>query len=481
MGIKKNILYTSVLTTSNYLFPLIIYPYVSRVLGVENIGLCNFIDSVINYFILISMMGVNIMGTRQIAIDKAQDQSLNKAFSSLLWLTFITTAIAFILLIILTYSIKELNENKDLMWYGAIKLVSNFLLIEWFYKGIEEFKFITIRTLIVKIIYIVFIFLLVKERKDYSIYYLLSVLMITANAIINISYSRHFASFVVRLVSIKPYIKSFIILGGYFFLTSLYTTFNIVYLGFVSNDTQVGYYTTAAKLYSILLSLFSGVSTVIMPRMSNLLAQNKIEEFKSLLSKTTDYLFTFGIPLVIFTTILAPNIIYLISGPGYEGATTPMRIIMPLMIIIGYEQIQVIQCLMPLRKDKNIIINSGVGAVVGILLNLLLVKHLLAVGSAITWFIAELSILVLSQIIMKRELNVNFPSKVFSKAVGSNLPLIFILILIYLPLRNYENVIVLGVCLVVTIIYFISVQLFILKNPILEHYLFVVKNKFKRY
>ena len=248
MGVKKNIFYTSILTTSNYIFPLIVYPYVSRVLGVTNIGLCNFIDNIINYFILFSMMGITIMGNRQIASERAKGHQINASFSSLLFINGLTTLLAILVLILLTIYNPILNENKEMMAYGALKVISNFFLIEWFYKGLEDFKFITIRTIIVKCLFIISVFIFVKNANDYKIYYLLSVLMITGNSIINMIYSRHFARFNIRLIKLRNIIKPYFMLGVYMLLTSLCTTFNVVYLGFVTNDTQVGYYTTAIKL-----------------------------------------------------------------------------------------------------------------------------------------------------------------------------------------------------------------------------------------
>ena len=468
MGIKKNILYTSVLTTSNYIFPLIVYPYVSRVLEVANIGLCNYIDSIINYFILFSMMGITIVGTRQIAMDKANASRMDVTFSSLMALNGTTTLLAIIVLILLTFIIPELYANQEMMWFGAIKLISNFFLIEWFYKGIENFKFITVRTIVVKCFFVISVFLFVKVKSDYKIYYLLTALMLAGNAIINTAYSTRFSRFRFSLITFKPYIKAFFILGIYFFLTSLFTTFNTLYLGSVTNDTQVGFYTTATKLYAILLALYTGVTTVLMPRMSNLIAQNRLEEFKCLVKKSTSFLFTFSIPLIIVCSIFAPEIILLISGPGYEGAITPMRIIMPLMLIIGYEQIQVVQCLMPLKKDKAVMTNAAVGALIGISLNIILVPHLASVGSAVTWLVAECSILVLSQIILKIQFHFRFPYKMLFRNVLTNIPLLAILLILYFNFNfmNYWQKLLSSTIIVV--FYFLIIEVVFLKNPVIK-------------
>lgn len=203
MGLKKNILYSSILTTANYIFPLLVYPYVSRVLGVTNIGICNFIDSIIHYFILFSMMGITIMGVREIASEKTNRISLDSKYSSLVALNGIMTLIAVVVLVIVTFIVPQLWENKEMMIYGGVKLVSNFLLIEWFYKGMEDFRYITMRTIGVKCLFVASVFIFVREKSDYPIYYLLTCLMVTGNAVINFIHAREYVSFKIKLISFR--------------------------------------------------------------------------------------------------------------------------------------------------------------------------------------------------------------------------------------------------------------------------------------
>ena len=129
-SIKTNFLYSSILTSANYIFPLITYPYVSRVLGVTNIGICNFVDSIINYFVLFSMMGVTIAGIREVARNKGDKEELNRVFSALFWLNTITTTIALFMLVGITLFVDQLRGHWQLMLIGALKLVMSYLLIE---------------------------------------------------------------------------------------------------------------------------------------------------------------------------------------------------------------------------------------------------------------------------------------------------------------------------------------------------------------
>lgn len=426
-SIKKNFFYSSILTTANYLFPLLTYPYVSRVLGVTNIGIVNFIDSIIQYFILVSMLGVNVVGIREVAKCNRNREQLSQTFSGLFWLNTITTIIALVLLLFVTLIFEQIRVHWHLVAIGALKLLLSYMLIEWLYKGLEEFKYITYRTILVKILYVVAVFVFVQDENDYQVYYLLTVLMIVLNSVVNLIYSKKYVSFRIKRVEICKYIKPFFILGVYTLLTSMYISLNVTWLGFVSGETEVGYYTTASKLYYILIALFSAFTGVMLPKMSSLLAEGENEKFKTLLTRAYSILFSFSIPLIIFAVIYAPEIILIISGPNYEGAIIPMRIMMPLILIIGYEQILVIQTLMPLKKDRAILKNSIVGAITGVLLNFVLVPRYASIGAALVWIVSEIVVLLCAQHFVTRYIKMGFPLIQFLKLIGLNIPLAVIL------------------------------------------------------
>lgn len=393
VSLKKNIFYSGLLTTANYIFPLITYPYVSRVLGVANIGACNFVDSIINYFLIFSALGIGTIGIREIAKNKENKKKLQDVFSKLFTINTTSTIFALIILLISIHTIPRLEENYELMWVGVLKLIFNYLLIEWLFKGLEDFKYVTNRAIAVRTIYVISVFIFVRKTSDVVIYYFLTSLAIAINAIINIIYARKFVKFKFCFSSLKNYIKSISILGLYSILTSFYTTFNVAFLGFVSNDTQVGYYTTSTKIHTIILMGFTAVTGVLMPRMASLLAENKHNEYKRLIKKSIHILLLFSIPCVILIELLAPEIINIIAGSGYEGAVLPLRIIAPLVLIIGLEQILITQSLIPMGKDKAVLINSIIGASVGIIANIILVPYLECVGSAIVWLISEIIVM----------------------------------------------------------------------------------------
>lgn len=474
-SIKKNFAYSSILTVSNYIFPLIIFPYISRVLGVTNIGICNFVDGIIGYYTLFAMMGINILGVREIAKCNNNRTKLNQTFSNLFLLNSITTIIALGILLLSMLVVPKLQEYQDLVIVGAVKIIFSFFLIEWFYKGIEEFQYITVRSVLTKLIYIILVFIFVNKESDYKLFYILSTLMIVANSLFNMYYCRKFVTLSCKEFNITLYLKSFFTLGLYLFFVSMYISFNVVYLGFVSGETEVGYYTVATKVYSVLISLFTALTGVMLPKMSILIAENKTEKFEMLIKKTIDILFSFTLPIIVIFTVFAPQVIMIAAGPNYEGAIIPMRIIMCLMLIIGYEQIIVIQILMPLNRDKIIIINSLLGATVSLIMNILLVKTYQSIGSAIAWVSAEVITLYSAQFFVTKYTGIKFPFRILVCNLMYAIPafLICIIILNILKTNLFMAFLLGGLS---TIIYYVILQLKIIKNgSILHAYNYLLK------
>lgn len=458
-------MYSSILTVANYLFPLIVFPYVSRILGVEGIGAVNFIDSIVNYYILFSSMGISFAGIRAVATSNGDEVALTKSFSSLLALNAIFTC-ALILAYIPLFFVQKLAEYRALLFFGVFKFFFNFLLIEWLYKGLENFRFVTIRSVAIKTIYTVLVLFVVRSKSDIQLYYLLSAGMIAANAIVNCIYSKNFVHFSFSSVSLSEYITPFLVMGIYTILTSMYTSFNVTYLGLVTDEVQVGYYASATKIYGLILSFFTAFTGVMLPRMTATLEEGDNERFKSYFHKSVDLLLCFSIPCIVLFSFSASDVVGIISGQGFEGAVAPMVITMPLLFIIGYEQILVYQILMPLNKDKMIFRNSLIGAVVGISLNILLVNKFRCVGSACVWIICEIIVLVLSQKCVSKVVDLNFPLSKLLKNIATYLPLCGLMLII--RDISFPNIFLsfLSYCFL-TGVYFFVVQYFILKNEIL--------------
>ncbi len=464
MSLKKNFVYSSILTVSSYLFPLIVYPYVSRTLGLSNIGIVNFIDNLIYYFILISMMGITTVGVREIAATKCHPEKLSKTFMSLLSLTAIMTLIAIVILWIAMYTVSVLFPYRDMLYVGIIKLILNLFVIEWFFTGMEEFQYITNRSIFIKIVYAACVFLFIKEASDYKLYYILSVAMVGLNATVNIAYCTKFVRFTLKAINFRPYLKAFLIMGLYLLLTNVYTYLNPVWLGFVTNTDEVGYFTTATKLHTLIMAVLWSLSNILFPRVSNLLAEGKETEFWNKINTSFEAIFLFAFPTIVYLLVAGPELLHLIVGDGFEGAYLPLRIITPLVLIIGIEQILVIQILMALHNDSLVLLNSFIGALVAFLLNVLITGYLGSLGSAIVWLVSENVVMVLSILAIYRKYNYSMPYKRVCSYCIAYIPLLITSILIYTYLGNSFLMLVIVAAWVA--FYTVLNEMFILKNKV---------------
>ena len=392
-GITKNLFYSTLLTSAHYVFPLLVYPYVSRVLGVGNIGLVSFIDSIATYFILFSMMGISIVGVRETARARGDRARLGEAARSLLALNGLLTLACLVGMAAATILVPQLAQNWRMMLVGMSKLVFNLFLIEWIYRGLEDFRYVTLRSLAIRGLYVVGVFVFVRDAGDTLVYYVLTMLVVVVTAAVNMVRSRRLLSWT-GPVSLRRYARPFFGFGMYTLLTTAYTTLNVAYLGFVTDATQVGYYATAMKLMSILISLYASFTAVMLPRMSSLAAEGEMERFGRYMRRSVVWMSLLTLPVIMAVEAYAPEVVWLLSGAGYEGAVVPIRVMMPFLLLVGLEQMLTMQALVPLGRDRAILSITAVAAVVGVALNIALVGRMGATGSAIVWAASETVLLL---------------------------------------------------------------------------------------
>lgn len=466
MGVKKNVLYSTFLTGANYIFPLITYPYISRVLGPSNIGENEFALRIVGYFLLFASLGIATVGTREIAKCKQSQEECSRTFSSILVLNIISTILILVLYFICIYSVASFQRVRPLLLIGSMQIAFTPFLIEWLYKGVEDFPYITKRSLAVRILYVISIFIFVKTEEDLPKYFTLTICSMILNAVFNWGYKKKYVKFTLNGIKLRKYVKPYFTFGLYALLTSMYISFNVLFLGIVSTDIEVGYYSSATKLFSVVLAFFTSFSTVMMPRMSNMFANNDAESARCLIYKSFELLYPLAFTLILIGEFFAPQIIMILSGPGYEGAILPFRIILPLIFIIGTEQILIVQILTPMGKDKAVLINSIVGSIFGLVLNFIIVPRLGCTGSAIVWLCSEIAVFSSAFYFVCKAASGNIiPVKLLFKNIFLlSVPIIFILLMQKLLLNEY---IIMGISVIFVVLYTGLTQIFITKNSII--------------
>lgn len=402
MGIRQNFGYNLILAICNYLCPIIVFPYVSHVLGVRNVGICGFVDSIIEYFIIFSMLGISGYGVREIARCRDNITQRNAVFTNLFIINILLTVVAVAVLLIATSLLPQLEPYRPFLLLGIVKIVFNLFLIEWFFQGLEQFKYITMRSVLVRVIYVIAVLLFVRDSGDIFVYYLLTTLVVAFNAVVNWNYSRRFRSWNFNELKLLFYLLPILSFGYNKLLTSMYTTFNTLFLRYETNDVEVGYFTTAMKLYYTLMAIFSAFTITMIPKVSTMFAAGEKEKLQHISNNTFMMLFTFTLPVIYFSLFFAPEIIHLVAGAGYDGAVAPFRIVVLLLLIIGMEQVVIQQFLMASTYHRSIVVVSTVGAIVGICLNIFVTPLFGAVGASIAWLVAEIAVLVVGVVLVRK-------------------------------------------------------------------------------
>jgi O-antigen/teichoic acid export membrane protein len=434
---KKNFGYTLTLTLAGYIFPLITYPYVSRVLGVTNLGTCNFIDGIIGYFVLFANMGIGSYGVREIARFTDDKKKRDDVFSNLFTISLITTGISLGVLIVCTYTVPTMIAYKPFLGIGATKLVFNLFAVNWFFEGISDFRYITIRSIAIRMLYVIAVFIFVHDKGDTLIYYALTTGTVVINSIVNWCYGKKYWLLSFKNIHLNDFLKPVLTFGFYLIVTSMYTSFNTVFLGFVSNNTEVGYFTTATKLYSIIMAVFSSFTTVMVPRVAKLLKDKNFEHLQKVASDTFALIIMFAIPIIAFCELNANDIILILSGKGFEGAITPFRIVILLLLIIGFEQIIIQQFLMASSSNKAVLSVGVVGVIVGVSMNIIFTPHYGAIGSSVAWGLSEFGVLCSGIYLVKRVLHLSFNKKMILKKTEESIIFFAPFILLAIPINHW--------------------------------------------
>jgi O-antigen/teichoic acid export membrane protein len=466
-SVKKNFLFNIILTFSNMILPVITFPYTSRILGLQGTGLVNFVQSFTQYFILVAALGIPIYGIREIAKLKDNIEDRSRVFWEINLLRIATTIIILVVYFILILFFDKFKENLVFYYWGAFFIFINITAIEWFFIGLENFSYITTRSLFIKAISILFTFLLVKEKSDTLTLFLITIFSFLINGIININYANRYLTFNIKWADFqfKRHLKPLMLIFSFSLAGSLYLLMDTIMVGFLSSDKAVGLYTAALKITKLCLTIVTSLGVVLIPRLSYAIANNDQKLISRLLDKSINFVFTLGIPIMAGIYILAPELIYLFSGREFILAVVTMRILCPLIIVIGLSHIFGVQILITFSKDKLYLIAVATGAVTSLALNYLLIPYLAQNGAAITSVIAEIVVTTLTFILARKFIRIHIPVRLFIVNCLTIIP--YFIIAYYARLFIGQAMIVVIITVLGSFITFVVCQVYLIKNQII--------------
>lgn len=392
------------LRVSTIAFQLITMPYINRVLGVTNIGKVTFATSVISYFSMFAQLGIPMYGIRSCAQCRDDKEQLSKTVLEILLINMVAVGIAYCALIVCMITIPKFQEYRTLLLIISLTILLNSIGIEWLYQAIEQYQYITIRNILFKFIAVVLTFMLVKKQEDYMIYSVITVFASFASNILNLINSRKYILLRRNMkFQWKRHAKPIITFSMLSIAVSMYLQMDTVMLGFLSNDTQVGYYNVSTKVKLILATMISALGPVIFPRVSYYLKNNQQDRFLNIISKSLHFVILVAVPVVIYFILMSKESIMFLGGKDYVFAIPSMRVILLAIIPLSVGNVASMQILAPSGREKLTMYSTICGAITNLIGNVILIPHTGALGAAIATVLAE-SIVAAVQIYFTRDI-----------------------------------------------------------------------------
>lgn len=404
-SVKVNYILNLINTGTQMLFPLITFPYVCRVIEADGIGQINFFQSIISYISLFTCLGIPMYAIREIARDRSDVVQMNRTAMEILLLHSMLTLVGYAIVAILCLTVPQIQVNIPLFLILSLTIFFTAIGCEWFYQGIEDFKYITIRGLIIKTVSVVLLFIFVKSKTDLLYYGCYTVFGVLGGNIFNFFRLRkyiHRENIIFSELHIKRHIKPVLKVFSFSVVTSIYLQLNTVLLGFLKNALAVGYFAAATKVMQMLLTMSSCLGSVMMPRASNLIAENKEDEFNRLIQKSYDFTLAIALPMTIGLIFCAPSLITALCGVKFEHSILPSQIIAPIILMVAISNVFGIQVLFPKGKINIVTLCCGIGAVADLILNLCLIPFFSYIGTSIAYLGAEVATTVSMYFIGRR-------------------------------------------------------------------------------
>lgn len=416
-SVKGNIFLNSINTITGIVFPVVTFPYAARILLPEGIGAINFLNSIIGYIVLLTSLGIPMYAVKEVAKYRDDKLKRDKITIEIAILSFILCLLGYIAVWLLAKYVPQIHQQASLFYILSLSIVFTTIGVNWFYQGVEDFKFITIRAIIIRTLAAVSLFLFVKDRSDLLIYGLILVGSTVGNNLINFVHLRKYIDikFIkLKCLNIRRHIRPAFNVFILNLIISLYIQLNSIMLGFISGDEQVGYFAAGTKITHIGLMIATSLGAVLLPRCSHLLKMNDLDGFTRVINKSLSSTLALSLPMMAGLMLLAVPVTIIFCGNEYIESIPVLYLNAPVIVLISLTNLMGIQVLYP--KDKvNIVIWSVTGgAVMNVLLNFILVPTHGAFGAAISTLLAEFVVLLI-QIICGREYYPFRISAIFNK------------------------------------------------------------------
>lgn len=476
-SIKKNYLYNLIYQILTIIIPIITAPYLARVLGVKGTGVTSYTLSIVSYFIIFGSIGVSSYGQREIAMNRDDKNKCSKLFWELFLLKLFTSVLSILGYIFLIVSSTKYNVIYFIL---TLNILASIFDISWFFQGFEEYKFISIRNIIIKTLFTISIFVFVRNKNDLNLYILLNGLSLLISSLsLWIRLPKMINKISLKKINVFSHLKNSLIYFLPQIATQIYTMLDKTMLGIITKgEIENGYYEQAYKIITMSLTVITSLNTVMSPRMSYLYKEKKHDEIKEKLFKSLQFTFFLGVPMMFGIACTSYGVVDWFFGSGYEKVKLLLVVFSPIVIIIALSGCLGGQYLTPCGKRLQSAGALWVGAIINFLLNLILIPKYASLGAAISSVIAELIITILYFVLSKKYVDIKKMLKKFYKYFIASILMAIVILFLYHILKI--SILSTVIEIITGIIVYILVLL-ILKDDMIYYFLNLIKRKVLHY
>lgn len=425
----SNIVYNILYKLVNVLYPLITISYVSRIIFAEGVGKVAETQNISMYFVLLAALGIPVYGIKAIANSRSDISQLNKTFTSIFLLNMISTLLSVVIYYYFACFTDLFNKEFRLIAVFGFSIVLNFANVDWYFEGLEEYRYILVRNVIVKMISLIAILLLVCDESDYFLYAIILIFGQGLNNIFNLIMICKKVRITFDFDEVVRHIRPIFVLFSATLAIEVYTLADTTMLSSMSNSSIVGYYVNSVRCIGIVKMVILATCSVFLPRLSYYSACGDVLKFNKLTFDGIYLLLFLSIPAAAFVFALSDVIIPLLFGADFISAVPTVRILAFSIISVALSNYIGYQVMISLNKEKVVFFSTLCGAVVNVLLNIFLIPLFFHNGAALASVCTEFLVTLIQVIILSRVMLESFNVKrVFLLVLSSLISFLFVII-----------------------------------------------------
>lgn len=478
-SMAKNAVFNVAYKALSVVFPLITISYASRILGPSGIGIVNSAQNLVTYFVMFASLGVPAYGVRTIAQNKNKPLLCNKVFTELFVINLVSTLICSVAYFVFVFLFCEYRPVLQLNILFGTLVLFNIFNLDWLYQAYEEYKYIAIRSFIIKLLSLILLVIIVRKPSDLFSYSIIVCFGTVGNYVFDMVKLKNYVKFDFKNINVYKHLKPIFVFFASVIAIELYSLVDVTMLTYMTTSEHVGYYANASKIVRCIAGTITAIGAVLMPRLSLYFSEKRNSEFKIAVSKTFKIILILTVPSCLGIILTAKKIVPIMFGEEFLPAINTLCVLSPLVIFIPLSGGVGAQILQTTNNEKLCFVSVCSGAIVNIILNAIFIPIIqengAAAASVITEGVVTIMMLVFSKKIVKVDMNVRyivsiilasflmFVSVTLCDVLLSGLPMLFYLIL----------EVAIGI-----VVYFLI--LFITKNDVIKEIFNMFKNKMKK-